>query len=273
MKTTKRFFISTFAILLLFSTITFAQDDAPAEAKYYTVTTMNFNLDNDSDADWFDTEKEYLDKVTAKNEHIMGIGFYTHLYTDNSTDVIYVQVFASWEDIEKASARNGELEKEAWTDDAARAAFLETQGNFYTQKHSDEIYSVMGGTKYPTEDPTDDWVLYVRTSYLAYPENAPDGEIGELRKEYLDNITNKNDLIKGYYPHRHFYGHNSTEFIEAFFVDSFESLDKMNTKNRELVQAHWADEDARKEFFDKYNKYFTGVHGDEVYSIVAGLNK
>ncbi len=274
MKTTTRFITALFVMLLLFNVNTvLAQEEAPAEAKYYTVTTMNFNLDDDSDADWYDVEKEYLDKVTMKNEFVMGSGFYTHLYTDNSTDVIYVQVYGSWEDMDKAGARNGELEKEAWPDADARAAFLKTQGNFYTQKHSDEIYSVMGGTKNVSEPATDDWVLYVRTSHLAYPENAPDGEIGELRTEMLENVINKNEFIKGYYPHRHFWGHDSTEFIEAFFVDSFESLNKMNTRNGELMEEHWSDEEARKEFFNKYNKYFTGVHGDKVYSVVAGLNK
>jgi hypothetical protein len=272
MKTTNQFFTAIVVMLLFLSTSSLSSQEEKA-ARYYTVTTMNFNLDNDSDADWYDTEKEYLEKVTMKNEHVMASNFFTHLYTENSTDVIYVQVYSSWEDIDKAGARNSELEKEAWPDDAARAAFLKTQGDFYTQKHSDEIYTVLGGTKNTSEPATDDWVLYVRTSHFAYPENAPAGEIGELRKEMVENVINKNEFIKGYYPHRHFWGHDSTEFIEAFFVDSFESLDKMNTRNGELMREHWADDDARKEFFQKYNKYYTGVHGDKVYSIVAGLNK
>ncbi|OYX28027.1 MAG: hypothetical protein B7Z06_02740 [Flavobacteriales bacterium 32-35-8] len=97
--------------------------------------------------------------------------------------------------------------------------------------------------------------------------------MGQLRKEIIDNVVNKNEYIKGYYPHRHFWGHNSTEFIEAIFVDSFESLAKMNDRNRELMNEHWADENAGKEFFKKYNKYFTGVHGDKVYAVISGLNK
>lgn len=272
MKTTNQFII-TIVIMLLFLSASSVTSQEEKTAKYYSVTTMHFNLNNDSDADWYDTEKEYLEKVTMKNEYVMGASFFTHLYTENSTDVIYVQTYSSWEDIDKASARNTELEKEAWPEEAARTAFLKTQRNFYTPEHSDEIYNVLGGTKTVTETPTDDWVLYVRTNYLAYPENAPNGELGELRKEMIDNIINKNEFIKGYYPHRHFWGHDSTEFIEAVFVDSFESLNKMNNRNRELIAEHWADVEARKEFFKKYNKYFTGVHGDKVYAVIAGLNK
>jgi hypothetical protein len=270
MKTTNRFF--TAIVVLLFLCVSSGHSQEEKTAKYYAVTTMNFNLDSDSDADWYDVEKEYLDKVTMNNEYVMGSGFYTHLYTENSSDVIYVQVYSSWEDIDKAPARNAELEKEAWPDDAEREAFLKTQGDFYTRQHSDEIYSVMSGSKQPTEAPTDDWVLYLRTSHLAYPENAPDGEIGELREKIVE-LMNANEHVKGYYPHRHFYGHDSTEFIEAFFVESFESLSKMNSRNAELMEEHFPEEEARKEFSKNYGKYFTGIHGDRVYSIIAGLNK
>ena len=47
----------------------------------------------------------------------------------------------------------------------------------------------------------------------------------------------------------------------------------MNNRNGELMREHWADEAAGREYFQKYNKYFTGVHGDKVYSIIASLRK
>ena len=124
MKTTNQFFYAI-VVMLLFLSVSSVSSQEEKTARYYTVTKMNFNMDNDSDANWLDVEKEYLDKVTKKNDYIMNAGFYTHLYTENSTDVIYVQVFSSWEDINKAAARNGELEKEAWPDDTARAAFIQ----------------------------------------------------------------------------------------------------------------------------------------------------
>lgn len=271
MKTTNRFFVMIAFMLLLCSTSISAQD-APTP-KYYVVTTLHFNLDNDSDAKWEDVEKEYLDKVTMKNDYIMGAGFYTHLYTSNSTDVKYVQVFANWEDIEKADERNTELAKEAWPDDEARTAFLKTQGSFYTNKHSDEIYSVVAGSKPLTGELTDNSIVYVRTSYFAYPEDGIPGELGKARTEYIENVINKNELIKGYHPHRHFYGQNSKQFIEAFFLDSMDDLDDMNRRNGELFKAHWTDEAAGKAFNDKLSRYFTGIHGDEVLSIVPSLRK
>ncbi|HEX9826129.1 MAG TPA: hypothetical protein VGA80_05985 [Flavobacteriaceae bacterium] len=272
MRTTNRFFVMMTLMLLLCNTSISAQDQPP-QARYYTVTTLHFNLDNDSDAKWEDVEKEYLDKVTMKNDHIMGAGFYTHLYTSNSTDVKYVQVYANWEDIEKATQRNSELEKEAWPNDEARAAFLKTQGGFYTSKHSDEIYSTVSGAKPLSGELTDNSIVYVRTSYFAYPKDGVPGELTKLRAELVENVINKNELIKGYYPHRHFYGQNSKEFIEAFFLDSMDDLDDMNTRSGELFSAHWTDDASRKAFNDSYRKYFTGVHGDEVLSVVPSLRK
>lgn len=271
MKTTNRFFVMIAFMLLLCNTSISAQD-APTP-KYYVVTTLHFNMDNDSDASWLDVEKEYLDKVTMKNEHIMGAGFYTHLYTANSTDVKYVQVFGSWDAIEKASERNAELEKEAWPDDTARAAFLKTQGSFYTNKHSDEIYTVLSGSKPFNGELTDNSIVYVRTNHFAYPEDGVPGELGKARTEYLENVINKNELIKGYFPHRHYYGRNSTEFIEAIFLDSMDDLDKMNKRNGELFMAHWTDDESRKAYGAIQRKYFTGVHGDEVLSIIPSLRK
>jgi hypothetical protein len=272
MKTTIRFFVMIAFMLLLCNTTISAQD-APQEPRYYVVTTLHFNLNNDSDAKWEDVEKEYLDKVTMKNDHIMGAGFYTHLYTSNSTDVKYVQVFGSWEAIEKATQRNSELEKEAWPNDEARAAFLKTQSSFYTNKHSDEIYSVVAGSKPLSGELTDNSIVYVRTSYFAYPEDAVPGELTKLRAEVVENVYNKNEFIKAYYPHRHFYGQNSKQFIEAFFLDSMDDLDDMNRRDGELIKAHWTDEAAGKAFFDKFSRYFTGVHGDEVLSVVPSLRK
>lgn len=271
MKTTNQFFmLITFMLLLSYSPIS-AQEEP--QARYYAVTDMHFNLNNDSDANWLEVEKEYMDKVTNKNEYVLGAGYYTHLYTNNSTDVKYVQVFASWEDMEKANQRNNELINEAWPDEAARTAFFQTQSSFYTSKHSDEIYSVMSGSKVFTGELTDDSIVYLRTSYFAYPQDGKPGELRDARAEYVENVINKNEHIKGYYPHRHFYGRNSTEFVEAFFLDSVDDLDDMNRRNGELFREHWTETDSRRAYGAIQRKYFTGVHADEVYSVVKELRK
>jgi len=275
MKTTNRTIILIALMLFLVTPFAIAQDEAPKGPEYVTVTTMHWNMDNEnfSMKDWIATEKEYLDKVTMKNEYVMGTSYYTHRYTPDNREVILVRAFANWEAIDKATDRANELIKEAWPDDEAADAFFDKQASFYADFHSDEIYATMSGAKLMTEAPGDDMILYVRKSHFAFPEDGSFKEFNELRNEFLENVTHKNDMIKGYYPNNHAWGTDRTEYVEAFIVNSMDDLDNMFTKQGELIQAHWPDEEARKEMNKKSGKYFTGVHGDYIYTLVGELVK
>ncbi len=274
MKTTNHYFIAI-ATLLLFNTTIFAQDEAPKRPEYVTVTTMHWDMDNDDfDLDeWIAVEKEFLDKVTKKNELIMGASYYMHRYTPDNTELLYVQTYASWEDIDKANDRNNELAKEAWTDEEARNSFFDKQQSYYSALHSDEIYATMSGAKFMTEAPGDDMIMYVRKSHFAFPEDGTGKEFKELRDEYLEKVVHKNEMIKAYYPNAHAWGTDRTEYVEAFFFNSMDDLDNMFERNGELVKEAWPDEEARKEMGEKASKYYTGVHGDYIYTLVEELSK
>jgi hypothetical protein len=275
MKTTNRFIIAIAIMLFMITPASFAQDDAPQRPEYVTVMTMHWNMDNEdfNMKDWIATEKEYLDKVTKKNEFVMGASFYMHRYTPDNREVIYVQAYANWEAIDKAGDRNSELEKEAWPDKDARNAYFDKRNSYYADFHSDEIYATMSGAKLMTEAPGEDMILYVRKSHFAFPEDGTFKEFNELRDEFVENVIHKNDLIKGYYPNSHAWGTDRTEYVEAFIVNSMEDLDNLFEKQGELIQAHWPDEEARKEMNKKSGKYFTGVHGDYIYTMIGELVK
>ncbi len=274
MKTTNHYFFAI-ATLLLFNLSIFAQDEAPARPEYVVVTTMHWNMDyEDFDMkEWIATEKEYMDKVTKNNELVMGASFYTHRYTPDNTEIIYVQTHANWEDIDKAGDRNGELAKEAWPDEDARNAFFDKRNMYYADTHSDEIYATMSGAKLMGEAPKEDMILYVRKSHFAFPEDGTFEEFKELRDEHLENVFHKNELIKAYYPNSHAWGADRTEYVEGFMVDSMADLDEMFNRNGELAKEAWPDEAARKERGEKAGKYFTGVHGDYIYTLVSELVK
>jgi len=260
MKTTNRFFKAITALLLLVCVTSFAQENKPP--MYVTVTTMYWNLDNDaSNEDWAATEKEYLEKVTKKNQHISGASFHSHLITANSSEVIYVQTYPSWEDIDKAGARNSELEKEAWPDEAARKAFLDKQAAFYSMDHSDEIFATMSGAKFMPESPDKDMVLYLRKSKMDFPEDGSMKEFEALRKKQFDNVINKNEYIKAYYPNQHAWGTDRRDFVEAFIIDSLDDLKKMFDRSAELGKDVFSEDEMKA-----MGKYFTGVHGDYVYT-------
>jgi len=139
--------------------------------------------------------------------------------------------------------------------------------------HSDEIYATMSGAKPLSGAATEDMVCYVRRGHFAFPEEGSGKEFTELRNELLENVTHKNEYIKAYYPSAHAWGADRTEYVEAFFVDSMDDLEKMLDRNGELFRAHWTDEAAREEFGEKNGKYYTGIHGDYIYTYVAELSK
>lgn len=256
---------------ILATTIVQAQD----ETRILVVTTAHWNMDMEdfSMDEWKATEKEYFDKVTMKNELIVASDVLNHYFTADNSEIKFINVYSSWENIEKAAVRNNELAEAAWPDEKERDAFFKKQGKYYSNMHSDEIYNSIKGAKFMKEKSSEPLVYYVRVSQLAFPEDGKTEEIMALREEYTTNVIDKNDLILGYYPSRHYWGADSRDLVEAFVVESLCDVTKALDKNAELVKAHWPDETKRKEFFKKMNKYSTGWHGDYLFMNVPELSK
>ena len=266
MKTTNRFFLAMTIMFLLFSTTSFSQDE-PKRPKYLTVTTMHWNMDNDDFEmdEWKALEKEYLDKVVRKNEFVVSASYYMHQFTADNTELLYVQTYASWEAIDKVGKRNAELEKEAWPDEDARKALAKKRDAYYDLRHSDEIYATLPYAKLMAEAPTKDMTLYVRKSHFANYEDGSDEEFDNILQMGRDKIIGNNEFIKGYYPSVHAWGADKTEYIEAFIVESVGELDKMFDKTQELIKELT---DEEKAVGKNRGKYFTGVHGDYIYTYV-----
>jgi hypothetical protein len=273
MKTLKNYTI-LFLIVICFPGNLLAQEEQK-RPEFIVVTTMHWNMDQeDYDYDeWKAMEKEYLDKVVMKNELIAGASYFMHKFTEDNSELLYVQAFNTWNDIHEAAERSGELAEEAWPDEAARNAFFEKRNEYYSGKHSDEIYATMDGAKVLAEMPTKDMILYLQVRHFAYPKDGTYKEWEELNNEYLEKVVHKNEYIKGYYPSEHYYGADRTEYLEAFYVDSLADLDKMLDNLGKLSKEAWPDEAARKEMGKKMGKYYTGIHSDFIYTYVSGLSK
>lgn len=274
MKTTNRFFTAMLAILLLSTTTVLAQDE-PKRPEYVIMTIMHWNMDmKDFKMDaWKAVEKEYLDKVTKKNEHIVAAGFYLHNISADNSELIYVEAYPDWNAIDLATKRNAELAKEAWADEAERKAFFKKQGAYYADYHSDEIYATMPNAKILSEEPKDKMIVHLRTTHLAFPEDGSGDEFMKTFTEYVENVTHKNEHIKAYYPMMHAYGSDRRQFVEATFLNGLADLDNMFERDRELFNEHWSDEASKKEMNEKASKYFTGFHSDAIYSVVPELRK
>ena len=82
MRTIKRSLLGMLLLVFIFTTKSFGQDAPKEEFKsvFITVTTGHWSDDPNVDgADWLKTEKEYFDKVTMKNDLIIGSGYYLSL--------------------------------------------------------------------------------------------------------------------------------------------------------------------------------------------------
>lgn len=276
MKTTNQFFATIVLILLFLSPATIlAQDEVPKAPAFITVTTNHWNMDKEDFklSEWKVAEKEYFEKVTMKNEYIMGASMYLHNMTADNTEFLGVQTFASWEDIGKFGKRSEELEKEAWPDETERKAFLKNLNSYYANEHSDEIYAPIPGAKFMVEKATKDMLTYVRKSHFAFLEDGTNEEFKELRMEGNTAIVQKNEHVKAYYPSVHAWGSDKTEYIEAFFLDSMADLDKMFDRSDELMEEAFPDTEENKAKKEKWKSYFTGVHGDYLYTYLHELSK
>ncbi|WP_188220815.1 hypothetical protein [Flavobacterium pokkalii] len=257
-------FGSLIILTLLMSLKTQAQEEP--QTVYITLTTMHRNLDADK-KEWMKAEQEFFDKVTSKNELIIGSDVLTHYFTENSSEILHVSAYKSWEDIEKAEKITDDLIMKAWPDEKDRKAFFEKYRSFYTPMHSDEIYVSVLEPKMLENPPKDPMVVYVRKSQTA------SRKLSDRLKEYNDKITFKNPFIKAYYPQRHYWGSDSRDFVEAFFFNSLADLEKSHDKEEELIKTAWPKEEDRKLFFDNLKTSFTGIHGDYIYLNVPSLAK
>jgi hypothetical protein len=182
-------------------------------------------------------------------------------------------MYKNWADIEKAQTRTGELVEEGWPDEDAREAYFKKRDAYYVNLHSDEIYRTMPGAKFPDTPSTEPMIIYFQKQHLAFPEDGSTKEVQALRKEFQESVIHKNPMIKAYYNLRHGWGADNREVIDIFVLESLADVEKYGEENGKLIDAHWPDEEKRKEFFKSYNKYFTGWHGDFIYQNVPELSK
>ena len=271
MKTIKRIIIGLLIFIFLAPNTLISQNQ---DQLFIKVKTMHWNMDlpDFSMPDWKALEVEYFNKVTKNNEYILSETVLQHHFTEDSSEILFITVFSSWNNIDLANQRTNELMKISWPNEDERKAFLKRQARFYANEHSDEIYRNIPGVK-PLEETFLPLLYYVRTSYYTFPEDGSEEEFQSLLSEYNEVVTNKNEFYKGYYPQMHFYGSDRTEFLEVFCAETLAGLEKGIAKQGELFRAHWSDQKAQDDYNDKYGKYLTGIHSDRIYSSVPDLYK
>jgi len=273
-------FKTNFTLLMLFSMFCvqpfLAQEPAPPE--YLIVTTGHWDLDYEEGSvdDIKALELEWFEKVTMKNEYFINTNFLNHYFTADNSEVLFVTVYNTWEDIEKATKRTEELVEAAWPDETLREEYFKKRNAYYEDRHSDEIYHILPNAKFMEsvegEEP-ESMVYYVRQSNIAWPDDGKEEEFKALRKEYVENVVHKNPNVKAYYNYRHAWGADNRQFTEVTVVSSLAHIESGFDETEKLIEAHWPVEAERKAFFKKYDRYFSGWHGDYIYRNMPELMK
>lgn len=257
-----------FLFILVCSVNTFAQEETNDEEfspAIIVVSTFHWNPDPNKDfSDWKKTEQEYYDKVTNKNDLILGAGVYTHLITPDDSELLFVTVFNSWEAVEKSKEITLDLIEEGWEDEGERASFFKKQNSYYTGEHTNEIVTSLPYHKNLETDSKEPLIYYIRRNKI--------GKGGKGYQEFFDNVIMKNNYIKGYSTHRQLYGATNRAAVEIAVFESFADFDKSTDENIKLAKEHWPDEEERKAFFKEFRKIFSS-HGDFIYQNVPELAK
>lgn len=107
----------------------------------------------------------------------------------------------------------------------------------------------------------------------AFPTDGSASELDSLAKVMMDNSYKNNPYVLSYGVVRHFWGHDSRDFIQMITVKSFEDINKAESEgNTEFMKA-MPDKADRQAFNKAFSKYFTGKHSDEIYSEVVSNKK
>ncbi len=112
-------------------------------------------------------------------------------------------------------------------------------------------------------------VVVLNNSELSLSNEGTMAEFDSLTQLYNTKVLAQNELIISFKTIRHWWGNDNTDFITIYEVKNWEDVTASNQRNNELFMAAWPTEEARKEFNDTYNKYFTGKHSDEIYQEVV----
>ncbi len=257
------------------------QDGALVEAaeneegpKFTIVSKAHWNWNNQEGTAerWLEIEKDYHEKVTMKNEFIVGTEVYNHYFTEDNSEVLFISQYNSWVDIQKANDRTNELIEAAWPDSVEREKAAKERNSYYAKSHSDEIYST---TPYYKEfvESDEPMIRYIRVNKLAFPEDGKVSEIRALEKEFHEAVTYKNEYIKGFAAGRHAWGADGQDWVTVYSLESLADIEKMFDRSEELIETAWPDEEERKAFMKKRNKYLTPQHADYLYQDVPELRK
>lgn len=239
---------------------------------YITVRTLHGTEGSDM-YEWKSVEEEYFNKVISKIDLIVSHEVLISYFNTKLREIKIIDVFRNWNDIKIVHEIRDDLIEKAWPKEEERKVFFEKQNSFYSNFHSDEIYTSTKYAKYLSTELKKankrPFVYYEKTSILSDYDQKDSYESYE---KYVKNVIYKNASIRAYHSYRHFWGADSREFIEVFVVNSIVDLEDALKTNEELLVSFVPDKSKRKDFLQIFEKAILD-QSDAVYKNIPSLSK
>ncbi len=271
----RSFFSVLLIITFLYIPNLFAQQQKEDfKPMYITITKLYSTVEDVDFEDWKRTEQEFFDKITNKIDLIVGHEILVNYDKKDWNEVILINTYKSWNDIEKARELRKELIKKAWPNKEARYTFFEKQNKHFDFYYSNQIFKSTRLAKNLKKDglkkQKDPLLYYIIENKLADYEYDDSLEAYE---KYINNVTYKNPLVKAYLTYKHYVGPDSRDFIQAYVVDSYADLQKSLDKDRELLEKFIPNKKERNDFIDTYNEGILNISGIKIYSNIPSMSK
>ena len=101
-------------------------------------------------------------------------------------------------------------------------------------------------------------------------ENFSMDEWKQTEVEYHQKVIMKNEHILSTSVLQHHFTEDSSEIVFVTVYPSWMAIEESAKRNDELAKAAWPDEEERKAFFKKQNKFYATEHSDEIYQTIPG---
>lgn len=114
------------------------------------------------------------------------------------------------------------------------------------------------------------YLLVTSTKWNKDLEDFSSKEWREIEKEYLEKVTKKNKYILSSGVLTHYFTADNTELKFFSLYKSWGDIEKANHERVRLAMEAWPNEQARNDFFQRRNDYYTREHSDQIYVNMPG---
>lgn len=259
--------------IIVFAFYSCSENKIEIDKPYYSVVYKLKDRDSVNLEERRMLEQEFFDKVTNKNKYIAGHEFLVNQNAGVVSDVVIINTFKNWEDIEKSRILTEELIVKAWPDETVRKNFFEALNSGYDLSYSNDIYvSTMNEKKIDPayiKDRKEPMCFYIVINKLAdYGEE----DSRDAYEDYVNEVTFKNPHIKAYLARRHYIGSDSRDFIEMYVAESYDEIINSFDYDKELLTKLFPDQKSKEDFIEIYGR---GVESASayIYTNVPSMSK